>query len=105
MLCRCGGDLEFDPEWHWPEALSPGEAQRLAFLRLFYHRPDLALLDEATSALSVDLEAALMKRCADLGITLVSVAHRESVRRFHDSNLQLGLGQDGASWQIVRVEK
>ena len=105
MLYRCKSDLEYDPEWHWPEALSPGEAQRLAFLRLFYHRPDLAFLDEATSAISVDLEEALMRRCADLGITLVSVAHRESVRRFHDWNLQLGLGHDGTSWQIVRIER
>ena len=93
-----------DPGWHWPEALSPGEAQRLAFIRLFFHRPSLAFLDEATSALSTDAEMALMQKCTDLRITLVSVAHRESLRRFHRRNLRLGLGQDGSQWQIVRLE-
>ena len=36
--------------------LSPGEQQRLAWCRLLYHRPRLAVLDEVTGGVSEDLE-------------------------------------------------
>jgi vitamin B12/bleomycin/antimicrobial peptide transport system ATP-binding/permease protein len=36
--------------------LSLGEQQRLAFARLLYNKPSLAILDEATSALDLNCE-------------------------------------------------
>src|SRR5207302_7500481 len=49
-----------DEEEGWDRILSGGEQQRLAFARLFLHRPDIVVMDEATSALDSDSQAALM---------------------------------------------
>lgn len=43
LLDRVGG---LDEELDWSHVLSGGEQQRVAFLRLFLHRPQLAFLDE-----------------------------------------------------------
>jgi ABC-type uncharacterized transport system fused permease/ATPase subunit len=59
-------------------------AQRIAMARLFYHSPKYAILDECTSQLSLDIEAFLYQRCKELGITLITVAHRKSVWKYHD---------------------
>ena len=71
------------------DVLSPGEMQRIAFIRLFYHRPQLAFLDEATSAISVDMEEILYKEALKLGITLISVGHRDTLKQYHDFVLRI----------------
>jgi len=73
----------------WERLLSPGQRQRLAFARLLLCRPRIAILDEATSALDVETEASLYERCRELEITMVSVAHRMSLRRWHQRELRL----------------
>lgn len=40
----------------WSDMLSLGEQQRLAFARLLYNKPALAILDESTSALVSNVE-------------------------------------------------
>ncbi|GAB6024536.1 ATP-binding cassette sub- D member 4 [Chamberlinius hualienensis] len=102
VLNRCGGLYE-DPEWNWNDALSPGELQRLSFVRLFYHQPRLAFLDEATSALNFELEEVMYEQCRNMGITLVSVGHRTSLRKFHQTNLHLN-GSHGR-WQLSEINK
>ncbi|XP_077123529.1 lysosomal cobalamin transporter ABCD4 isoform X6 [Ranitomeya variabilis] len=99
LLSRTGG-LDNKVDWKWSEILSPGEMQRLAFSRLFYLEPKYAVLDEASSALSEDTEVELYTRCRQLGMTLISVGHRHSLRKFHD--LELKLGPDG-HWDLSRV--
>jgi len=88
LLERCHG-LDTEPDWNWYDVLSPGEAQRLAFVRLYVHKPVLAVLDEATSAISQDVEKKLYGECVKMGMTLLSVGHRESLKQFHHQVLTL----------------
>ncbi|XP_075050682.1 lysosomal cobalamin transporter ABCD4 isoform X2 [Mixophyes fleayi] len=94
--------LDHKVEWNWSDVLSPGEMQRLAFSRLFYLQPKYAVLDEASSALSENAEVDLYTRCRQLGMTLISVGHRRSLREFHDLELKLGIG---GQWDLKRLNK
>ncbi|MBB36299.1 MAG: ABC transporter ATP-binding protein [Hirschia sp.] len=75
----------------WLSRLSGGEVQRLAIARLVLQRPALAFLDEVTSQLDPELEQeayTLMKqRLRDT--TVISVAHRTSLDRFHGRSIVL----------------
>jgi len=79
----------FDVELDWPDVLSMGEQQRLAFARLLIHRPRFAVLDEATSALDTDNEANLYRHLQNLGIRYISVGHRPTILPFHNRVLNL----------------
>ncbi|MDH6593355.1 putative ATP-binding cassette transporter [Variovorax sp. TBS-050B] len=95
LLARVGG---FDATQHWEKILSMGEQQRLSFARLLVHVPRFVILDEATSALDDANEAALYQLLANNEkLTLISVAHRAAVVKFHTHVLQLG--GDG-SWTL-----
>ncbi|XP_076097450.1 lysosomal cobalamin transporter ABCD4-like isoform X1 [Mytilus galloprovincialis] len=98
ILDRVGMDTETD--WNWYDELSPGEMQRLSFVRLFYHQPKVAALDEATSQIGLEAEQKMYLKCKELGITLVSVGHRESLRQFH--HIELHLDGKGA-WTLQPI--
>jgi len=86
LASRFGGlDVELD----WEKVLSVGEQQRLAFARVLLARPRFAILDEATSALDPANEAALYRQLQETGTTLVSVAHRASILKYHTQVLEL----------------
>ncbi len=81
----------------WMQRLSPGEQQRLAIARALLAAPDWLFLDEATSALDPPTEAAmyeLLQRELPQ-TTLVSVAHRPGVVRFHRQILLVKTGGEG----------
>jgi ATP-binding cassette subfamily D (ALD) protein 3 len=88
----------------WNDVLSGGEKQRIAMARLFYHKPTFAVLDECTSAVSVDVEALLYNRSKQLGITLFTVSHRQTLFKFHDYVLRFD-GEGGYSFQRLINEE
>lgn len=47
----------------------------------------LSVLDEATSQVGLDMERKMYTLCSDLGITLLSVGHRDSLRQYHHIEL------------------
>lgn len=79
---------EFAPELdvvkNWDEELSTGAQQRLAMARLYYHKPKFAVLDECTSAVAPEMEQLMYKHAQQLGITVLSVAHRSALWHFHN---------------------
>ena len=93
----------WDARQEWTDVLSGGERQKVAVARCLWHRPRIAVWDEATSAVSQDAEGLLYERAKAVGITIVTISTRLSLRRFHDFALTLGLGDDGAGWSLERI--
>jgi vitamin B12/bleomycin/antimicrobial peptide transport system ATP-binding/permease protein len=82
---------QLDEEGNWSQRLSIGEQQRLAFARVLLARPEIVFLDEATSALDEAAEMSLYRllREAAWRPTIVSVGHHGTLRRFHDTVVDL----------------
>ena len=91
--CRLGYLKELlDTEDDWQHKLSPGELQRIAFVRILITRPRLALLDEATAALDEETEAALYRliRQELPDSIIVSIGHRSTLNAFHNQIICVG---------------
>jgi len=101
LLERIGG-LDVPVPYNLYESLSPGEIQRIYFIRVFLHKPLLCILDEATSALPLTMEEIVYTECARLGITRISVGHRDSLKRYHDVLLTLDLA---GGWTLEKIPK
>ncbi len=75
----------------WQAYLSPGQAQRIGFVRILLARPDVIFLDEATSALDEANEklmyALLATHLPDS--VVVSIGHRSSLLEFHHKTIQV----------------
>lgn len=69
----------------WTEQLSPGEQQRIAFARVFLHKPDWVFMDESTSMVDLGTEAFLYQQMKTLlpNCSIVSVGHRSSLNDHH----------------------
>jgi len=82
----------------WDRILSGGEQQRVSFARLLVQRPDIVILDEATSALDDENQARLMELFrTELGnASVISVAHRTSLARYHNRQITLRKQKSGA---------
>ncbi|KAG8220058.1 ABC transporter transmembrane region 2-domain-containing protein [Butyriboletus roseoflavus] len=88
----------------WREALSGGDQQKIAWARLFYHKPKYAILDEATSLVPPDMEGKMMEQATALGITLLTVSHRPSLWKYHSTILQFD-GQGGYVFTQLNADK
>ena len=79
---------------HWQRLLSPGEQQRLAFARALLYAPQWLYMDEATSAMDEEDEASLYQALIDQlpGLSIVSVGHRSSLKRFHPRHVRIDNG-------------
>jgi putative ATP-binding cassette transporter len=75
----------------WSEHLSPGELQRVAFIRVLIHKPDWVFLDETTSALDLESERFLytLLKTKLPNCSIISVGHRPSLESFHTHQIDL----------------
>ena len=78
-----------DEDAAWDHILSGGEKQRIAFARLFLHRPNLIIMDEATSALDPASQTQMMTLLIDRlpNAAIVSIAHRPELDAFHNRKI------------------
>jgi putative ATP-binding cassette transporter len=76
---------------NWALQLSGGEQQRLAFARALLLRPAWLFLDEATSNLDGASQARLYELVTQRlkNTTVVSIAHRGELARYHQRRMQL----------------
>src|SRR5437763_3734353 len=99
------GEKLDDEEAKWDRTLSGGEQQRLAFARLFLHKPDIVVMDEATSALDPESQAMLMNALAERlpKTAIVSVGHRPELEAFHERKVNLIRRKGGAKLMTGEV--
>ncbi|MFV0430823.1 MAG: ABC transporter ATP-binding protein/permease [Alphaproteobacteria bacterium] len=93
---------ELHKEDNWLHRLSPGEQQRLAAVRIILNKPKWLFLDEATSALDEGLEYKIYQLISSQlkESTIISVAHKSSVRQFHHIELKI----DVESKKLIRLD-
>ncbi len=85
----------------WSEHLSPGELQRIAFVRVLLHKPEWVFLDESTSALDLKHEQQLYELLKDQlpNCSVISVGHRPSLSGYHDHEI------DFEQYHVERAER
>lgn len=103
VIDRVGG---LHVERDWQHLLSGGERQRVSLVRVLVHQPVFAILDECTSAVSLDDERSLYLALQQAGITLITIAHRESLKELHDVLVELNKPDDeGHSYTVSAIER
>jgi putative ATP-binding cassette transporter len=92
QLCQLGPFYDrLHQDSDWSRTLSLGEQQRIAIARAILVKPDFLFLDEATSNLDEAAEHYLYQllRAQCPNTCLVSVAHRSTLKAWHDEELIL----------------
>ena len=96
LVSRLHDDSEWDRE------LSMGEQQRVAFCRVFLHKPALIFFDEATSAMDPEMELQIYRLVVEQlpNSTILSIAHGDNLDCFHERMLMLY--SDKPSQKIIK---
>ncbi|WP_426877578.1 ABC transporter ATP-binding protein/permease [Glaesserella parasuis] len=83
-----------DDDNDWQLTLSPGELQRVAFVRILLSKPELIFLDETTSALDEPTESILYRTIREElpNSTVISVGHRCTLYPYHNKRINLNAG-------------
>jgi len=95
---------QLDDVRDWQKDLSPGQKQRLAFARLFFHRPSFVVLDECTNGISPDVEHDLYDRCTKLNLAVFSISHKIELKLFHDFELHY-MGDVEGTWSMSKCSQ
>ncbi|CEF69880.1 ATP-binding cassette sub-family D member 4 [Strongyloides ratti] len=69
--------------------LTPGEIQRLVFIRSIIKNPKIIILDESTNSVDSDIECIMYNIMKEQNIQYISIGHRDSLIRHHDQCLTL----------------
>ncbi|CEF69879.1 ATP-binding cassette sub-family D member 4 [Strongyloides ratti] len=77
------------PDFEFINHLTPGEVQRLVFIRAIIKNPKLIILDESTNAVGVAMEGKMYEILNKNNIQYISVGHRDSLRQYHHKCLTL----------------
>jgi len=87
--------FELDEVKDWGKILSGGEAQRLAFARVYFAQPAFLLLDEATSALDSVLAKELLVnlKCDFPSLGVLMITHQEELKFIFDKVIDIGFGK------------
>ncbi len=85
---------------NWANVLSLGEQQRFACARMLLAKPDFVFFDEGTNSLDPENEERIYRLLQESGTTFISIAHRETLTRYHKQVLEL---TGGGSWRLYPV--
>jgi len=102
VKCRLGHLLDkLHMVADWGQALSLGEQQRVAFVRVLLQKPRWLFLDEATSALDEQTEQVIYQIITEqlAQTAIISVGHRRTLLAYHQTRLEL----DGrGNWNLAK---
>jgi putative ATP-binding cassette transporter len=94
-LAELPGGLEAERDW--PNVLSDGERQALAFARLLLANPRFACVDCPAGVLDAPQVERIYAALAGTAITYISVGDYPALAKYHD--LRLELAEDG-TWRV-----